>query len=126
MVWWQGSYAAVTLSAVMASAALCVCMAWTRRGEQTGSTSEVAGSGHRGGHDNLTNGDNTGVWLPPGASGLTVVDHDGSVELAIRPNLKHLTAPFLPLLNPKPWRVSKRYINKSCRAIGKLQLCFRE
>ena len=49
------------------------------------------------------------------ASGLMVVGHDGPIEMAIRSNLKRLTSPFLPVLNPKPWRVSKRYINKSCK-----------
>ena len=49
--------------------------------------SEAAGAGRRCGRDGLTGGGNTGIRPPPGASDLTVVGHDGSVEMAIRPNL---------------------------------------
>lgn len=50
-------------------------------------TSEAASTGHQCGHDGLTGGDDTSVWSPPSASGLTVVDHDGQAKMAIRPPL---------------------------------------
>ena len=64
----------------------------------------------------LISGPSDGVWTTHGACGQHPVGHDGQVEMAIRPHLKRLTTPFLPLLNPKPWRNSKRSINKSWRS----------
>ena len=101
--------------------------AWLRGEEEwTRPASEAAGAGHRCGHDGLPCGPGTGVWSPPGTSGLTVVGRDGQAKMAISAPSVSLTAPKHTLLTPKLRRVSKNSVNKSSRATCKLQLCLSE
>ena len=57
----------------------------------------------------------------------TSTDPSGALRCgSITPSWSRLTGPLCTSITPNPVRVSKKFINRNCRAIRDLHLCFRK
>ena len=77
---------------------------------------EACGSASTYASSVLTGGAITDGWPPGGGRGLCGVSHDGRRDAALNWPSGRLTEHLQAITTPNPWRFSKNFLNKLCRA----------